>query len=108
MRCKVEVSATGRSLVQGSSTVCGVSLFVIQKLQESGDSGPCWAVAPEKSLERRIILKVLAFCVCECVCLYIRLPALKRWAPTRRIFLNFIVEVFTKTFDRIQLRLILD
>jgi hypothetical protein len=32
--CQVEVSATGRSLVQRSPTDCGVSLCVISKPQE--------------------------------------------------------------------------
>ena len=32
--CQVEISATGRSLVQRSPTDCGVSLCVIKKPQE--------------------------------------------------------------------------
>jgi hypothetical protein len=45
--CQVEVSATGRSLVQ-SFTDCGVSLYVIYKPQEGGGPGPMWAVVPER------------------------------------------------------------
>ena len=37
---KVEVSATSWSLVQRSPTDCGASLFVIEKPQEWGGSGP--------------------------------------------------------------------
>ena len=51
--CQVEVSSTGRSIIQRSPTDCDVSLCVIQKLQESGGPGPRWAVAPEKRTMNR-------------------------------------------------------
>ena len=41
---QVDVSATGRSLMQ---TDCGVPLRVIQKPREWGGPGPRWAVIPE-------------------------------------------------------------
>jgi hypothetical protein len=50
MYFQVEVFATGRSLVQRSPTDCGVSLCVIQEPENLGDSGPRWAVVPEKIL----------------------------------------------------------
>ena len=46
--CKVEVSATSRSLVQRSPTDCGASLCVIKKAQERGGPGPPWAAEPQK------------------------------------------------------------
>ena len=49
---EVEVSATGRSLVQRCPTDCVVSLCVVYKLQEWGGHGPHWAVAPEKEFTR--------------------------------------------------------
>jgi hypothetical protein len=45
--CQVEVSATGRSLLQRSPIDGGVSLFVIKKHRAWGGPGPCWAVTPE-------------------------------------------------------------
>ena len=53
MCCQVEVSATGRSLVQRRPTDCGVSLCVISKPQERGDPGPRWAVAPKKKKRKK-------------------------------------------------------
>ena len=41
---QVEVSATGRFLVQMSPIDCGVSLCVIQKPPETGGPSPHWAV----------------------------------------------------------------
>ena len=38
--CQVEVSATGRSLIQRSPTDCGVSLCVIYRPHERGGPGP--------------------------------------------------------------------
>ena len=46
--CQVEVSETGRFLVQRSPTECSLSLIVIWKPHEGGGPGPLWAVAPEK------------------------------------------------------------
>ena len=45
--CQVEVSATGRSLTQGSRSDCGVSVHVIHEPRAWGGPGPRWAVAPE-------------------------------------------------------------
>jgi hypothetical protein len=45
---QVEVSSTGQSIVQRSPTDCGMSLSVIQKLQERGGPGPRWALEPRK------------------------------------------------------------
>jgi hypothetical protein len=45
--CQVEVSATGRSLIQRSPTDSGVSC-VIYKSQEGGGHGLRWAAAPEQ------------------------------------------------------------
>jgi len=45
--CEVEVSATGRSLVQRSPTDCDASLCLIYKPQEWGDHCPRWAAAPK-------------------------------------------------------------
>ena len=42
---------SGRGLCDGSilrPTGCDVLLFVISEPQESGGTGPCWAVAPER------------------------------------------------------------
>ena len=47
--CQVEVSVTGRSLVQRTPIDCGVSLCVIEKRQEWGDPGQHVDVAPEKN-----------------------------------------------------------
>jgi hypothetical protein len=44
--CQVEVSATGRYLVQWSPTDCDVSLCVIFKPQECGGPDSRWDVAP--------------------------------------------------------------
>ena len=49
--CQVEVSATGRSLVQRSPSGCGVSLCVIYKPRARGGPGQRWAVA--RALLRR-------------------------------------------------------
>jgi hypothetical protein len=46
--CQVEVSATGRSLVQSIPTDRDVSLCVIYKHRTRGVAGPRSAVAPEK------------------------------------------------------------
>jgi hypothetical protein len=45
--CQVEVSMTGRSLVQRNLTDCVASLW---KPQEWGGRGPRWAVAPQKKV----------------------------------------------------------
>jgi hypothetical protein len=47
VRCQVEVSATGWSLVQRSTTDCGASLCVIKKPRERGGHSPRWAAEPE-------------------------------------------------------------
>jgi hypothetical protein len=47
--CRVEVSATGWSLVQGTPTDCGTSLCVITKPREQGGHSPRWASEPEKN-----------------------------------------------------------
>ena len=44
---QIEVSVTGRSLVERSSTEWGMQ-YVILKPQECGGSGLLWAVAQEK------------------------------------------------------------
>jgi hypothetical protein len=46
--CQVEDYATSRSLVQRSPTGFGVSLCVIEKLQQKGGPGPCPAVVSRK------------------------------------------------------------
>ena len=46
--CQVEVSATGRSLVQKSPIDCGASLSVNSKRHEWGGHGPLGAVEPKK------------------------------------------------------------
>ena len=45
---QVEVSTTGRSLIQRSPTNSGVSFCVILKPQEWGGPGLSWTVAPEE------------------------------------------------------------
>ena len=45
---QVEVSATGWSLVQRSTTDCGASLCVILKPHEWWGHGPRWAAAPKR------------------------------------------------------------
>ena len=47
--CQVEFSATGRSLVQGSPTECGVSKYDC-KASILGDPGPLEAVASKKKV----------------------------------------------------------
>jgi hypothetical protein len=59
--CKVNVSASDRSLVQRSPTECGTSLCAIYKPRELGGRGRLVVVAPEtdklyaKALHCRII-----------------------------------------------------
>ena len=46
--CQLEISATGRSLVQRSPTDCRVRLCLIYKPEEQGGPGPRWAVVTER------------------------------------------------------------
>jgi hypothetical protein len=46
--CRVEFSATSRSLVQKSPTDCGASLSVITIPRGRGGHSPRWAAEPEK------------------------------------------------------------
>jgi hypothetical protein len=48
--CQVEVSASGRSLVQRSPTDCGAPLCVIVKPRQWGSSGLLGAIAPWKKI----------------------------------------------------------
>jgi hypothetical protein len=52
--CQIEVSVTGRSLVQRSPTDCGASLCVIYKSHKWGSPGPRWADA--KTFQRILLL----------------------------------------------------
>jgi hypothetical protein len=54
--CQVAVSATGRSLVQRSPTDCGMSLCVIEKLEEIGGCGPRRVVAQETTKVSKILV----------------------------------------------------
>ena len=67
--CQVEVSATGRSLVQRSPTDWDVSFCVMQKPQEWGGHGPRWAVAPQKNIAAMINSFVLLD-VAPCMLVY--------------------------------------
>ena len=44
--CQVQVSATGRSLINRSPTDCGAPLCVIYKSQQRGGHDPHWAAGP--------------------------------------------------------------
>ena len=54
VRCQVQVSAMGRTLVQSSRTECGVFVCVISKPQKSGGLGAIRAV----SIKEKIIFVV--------------------------------------------------
>jgi hypothetical protein len=47
VRCQVNLSASSRSVVQRSSTDCGVPVCVISKSQQWGGFGPSTVVAPQ-------------------------------------------------------------
>jgi len=57
--CEVEVSATGRSLVQRSPTDCGASLCVIKKFRDWGGPGPLGGCCPQNKKIIKMILGLL-------------------------------------------------
>ena len=49
--CQVKVFATGRSLAQRILADCGVSVYVIYKLEKLGGHGPRWDLRQTKEIE---------------------------------------------------------
>ena len=69
--CQVEFSATGRSLVQGSPTECGVSKYDC-KASILGDPGPLEAVASKKKLFIYLVSELTRSFRPSFLCLYVR------------------------------------